>query len=84
MANKSTGLIYFKDGRVKKIIAYRDDQFLDGIRFECEGGAYMRVRELTGEYKYYKTYVNHDWETMYKRVHDIDRIEVKGEENDQI
>jgi hypothetical protein len=77
MAKTSLGRAYFTDGHVEEAQIQSEDLFLDGLRIKCESGTYVRVRELTGVYKYYKTYVNHDWETMYVKVNNIDHVELK-------
>jgi hypothetical protein len=68
--------VYFKDGHTEEILSYRDDEFPDIARFETQSGAYVRAWS-NNTYEYYRTYINHDWETIYKRLHNIDRVELK-------
>lgn len=76
MDEKSLGQACFTDGHYEDIWSYSDDECLGGVRFETKSGAYVRVW-YDSSYRYYRTYVNHDWETMYKRVHNIDHVELK-------
>ena len=78
MDEKSLGRVYFKDGHTEEILEAYHHEHPGLLSVKTESGVYVRAYYgHSDSFAYYKNYVNHDWETIYKRVHNIDHVELK-------